>query len=54
MQLAPRDEIAPALAVLATLDDAAFRARFSGSPIKRIGPQPLHQYVLAEWQRTGF
>ncbi len=27
----------PALADLATLDDAAFRARFSGSPIKRSG-----------------
>ena len=29
--------IAPPLAELATLDDAAFRARFAGSPIKRIG-----------------
>lgn len=28
---------APELAELAALDDAAFRARFSGSPIKRIG-----------------
>ncbi|WP_299047663.1 tRNA epoxyqueuosine(34) reductase QueG [uncultured Tateyamaria sp.] len=28
---------APPLAELAALDDAAFRARFSGSPIKRIG-----------------
>ena len=28
---------APALAELATLDDAGFRARFAGSPIKRIG-----------------
>ncbi|WP_134679469.1 tRNA epoxyqueuosine(34) reductase QueG [Paracoccus ravus] len=28
---------APALAELAGMDDAAFRARFSGSPIKRIG-----------------
>ncbi|MEM1345256.1 MAG: tRNA epoxyqueuosine(34) reductase QueG [Pseudomonadota bacterium] len=28
---------APALAELATLDDAGFRQRFSGSPIKRIG-----------------
>jgi epoxyqueuosine reductase len=27
----------PELAELAALDDAAFRARFSGSPIKRIG-----------------
>jgi epoxyqueuosine reductase len=37
-RLAARDDlIAPPLAELATLDDAAFRARFSGSPIKRIG-----------------
>ena len=28
---------APELAELAALEDAAFRARFSGSPIKRIG-----------------
>ena len=27
----------PELAELAALDDSAFRARFSGSPIKRIG-----------------
>lgn len=33
-----RDDLnAPALAELAGLDDAGFRARFSGSPIKRIG-----------------
>lgn len=31
------DLLSPPLADLATLDDAAFRARFSGSPIKRIG-----------------
>ena len=31
------DLLAPKLADLATLDDAGFRARFSGSPIKRIG-----------------
>ncbi|MFG5384694.1 tRNA epoxyqueuosine(34) reductase QueG [Yoonia sp. R2-816] len=31
------DLMAPPLAELATLDDAGFRARFSGSPIKRIG-----------------
>lgn len=31
------DLIAPPLADLLALDDAAFRARFSGSPIKRIG-----------------
>ena len=34
----PRAElVAPRLADLLTLDDAAFRAMFSGSPIKRIG-----------------
>ncbi|WP_186336207.1 tRNA epoxyqueuosine(34) reductase QueG [Komagataeibacter melaceti] len=38
MKLAARDDLrAPALAELAALDDAGFRARFSGSPIKRIG-----------------
>tara|TARA_R100000789_G_scaffold96738_1_gene98600 strand:- start:3692 stop:4759 length:1068 start_codon:yes stop_codon:yes gene_type:complete len=31
------DLVAPPLADLAMLDDAGFRARFSGSPIKRIG-----------------
>ena len=31
------DLAAPPLAELAALDDAAFRARFAGSPIKRIG-----------------
>ncbi len=37
MLLHPRTEVAPPLAELAALDDAAFRARFAGSPIKRIG-----------------
>jgi epoxyqueuosine reductase len=37
MALHPRSAIAPDLAELAGLDDTAFRARFSGSPIKRIG-----------------
>ncbi|MFT6074824.1 MAG: epoxyqueuosine reductase [Yoonia sp.] len=37
-RLAARDDlIAPPLAELAALDDVAFRAKFSGSPIKRIG-----------------
>jgi epoxyqueuosine reductase len=34
---AREDLIAPPLVELARLDDASFRARFSGSPIKRIG-----------------
>jgi epoxyqueuosine reductase len=34
----PREDLAqPALAELLMLDDAAFRAKFSGSPVKRIG-----------------
>jgi epoxyqueuosine reductase len=35
--LAREELVAPDLAELLTLDDAAFRAKFSGSPIKRIG-----------------
>ena len=31
------DLTAPKLAELATLDDAAFRAKFAGSPVKRSG-----------------
>src|SRR5690606_39784705 len=35
---APREDlVAPPLAELLALDDAAFRAKFSGSPVKRIG-----------------
>ncbi len=38
VRYAARDDLlAPPLAELAALDDAGFRARFSGSPIKRIG-----------------
>ena len=37
---------APALAELAGLDDAAFRARFSGSPIKRTGRDRFVRNVL--------
>ncbi len=43
----PRDELtAPRLADLASLDDAAFRALFSGSPIKRIGRDRFVRNVL--------
>lgn len=46
-RLAARDDLrAPALAELAALDDAAFRARFSGSPIKRIGRDRFVRNVL--------
>ncbi|MEM6905608.1 MAG: epoxyqueuosine reductase, partial [Pseudomonadota bacterium] len=34
---APREAGPPLLAELAGLDDAGFRARFAGSPVKRIG-----------------
>jgi len=44
---APRESLtAPKLAELATLDDAAFRALFSGSPIKRIGRNRFIRNVL--------
>ena len=36
-RLVARDVEAPRLAELAALDDAAFRARFAGSPVKRTG-----------------
>ena len=43
----PRAELnAPRLAELAALDDAAFRAKFSGSPIKRIGRDRFVRNVL--------
>lgn len=43
----PRDGLtAPRLAELARLDDAAFRTRFSGSPIKRIGRDRFIRNVL--------
>ena len=40
------DLVAPGLAELAALDDAGFRARFSGSPIKRIGRDRFVRNVL--------
>jgi epoxyqueuosine reductase len=44
---APRDALnAPKLAELAALDDAAFRALFAGSPIKRIGRGRFVRNVL--------
>ena len=46
-RLAARDELrAPALADLARLDDAAFRARFTKSPVKRIGRDRFVRNVL--------
>ena len=43
---AREDLMAPNLAALAALDDAAFRAMFSGSPIKRIGRDRFVRNVL--------
>jgi len=44
---------APDLAVLAGLDDSAFRARFSGSPIKRIGRDRFVRNVLYAIGNSG-
>ncbi|MFT9067549.1 MAG: tRNA epoxyqueuosine(34) reductase QueG [Acetobacter syzygii] len=47
IKLQPRaDLIAPDLATLSQLDDAAFRTLFSGSPIKRIGRNRFIRNVL--------
>lgn len=47
------DLMAPDLAELALLDDAAFRARFSGSPIKRIGRNRFVRNVLYAIGNSG-
>ncbi len=44
---------APELSELAMLDDAAFRARFSGSPIKRIGRNRFIRNVLYAIGNSG-
>jgi epoxyqueuosine reductase len=44
---------APELAELAALDDTAFRARFSGSPIKRIGRDRFVRNVLYAVGNSG-
>ena len=47
IRLAARDDLkAPALADLVRLDDAGFRALFSGSPVKRIGHARFLRNVL--------
>ena len=47
MKLAARDDLTlPPLSELAALDEAAFRAKFSGSPIKRIGRDQFIRNVL--------
>ncbi|MDP3401260.1 MAG: tRNA epoxyqueuosine(34) reductase QueG, partial [Brevundimonas sp.] len=53
-RLAARDEaVAPPLAELAALDDAAFRARFRKSPIKRIGRDRFVRNVLYAIGNSG-
>ncbi|QHC34849.1 tRNA epoxyqueuosine(34) reductase QueG [Komagataeibacter xylinus] len=54
MKLAARDDLhAPALVELAGLDDAGFRARFSGSPIKRIGRNRFVRNVAVAIGNSG-
>ncbi|WP_116132798.1 tRNA epoxyqueuosine(34) reductase QueG [Tropicimonas sp. IMCC34043] len=48
-----QDLQAPPLAELAALDDAGFRARFSGSPIKRIGRDRMLRNVLYAIGNSG-
>jgi epoxyqueuosine reductase len=53
-KLQARDDLrAPALAELGQLDDAAFRARFAGSPIKRIGRDRFVRNVLIAIGNSG-
>jgi epoxyqueuosine reductase len=53
-KLAARDELrAPDLADLADLDDAAFRARFTKSPVKRIGRDRFVRNVLIAIGNSG-
>ena len=53
-KLAARDDLAaPRLADLARLDDAGFRALFSGSPIKRIGRDRFVRNVLVAIANSG-
>ncbi|TMV05523.1 tRNA epoxyqueuosine(34) reductase QueG [Ruegeria sediminis] len=54
MRYAARGDLrAPKLAELAMLDDAAFRAKFSGSPIKRIGRDRFVRNVLYAIGNSG-
>ncbi len=54
VKYAARDDlVAPKLAELAVLDDAGFRERFSGSPIKRIGRDRFVRNVLYAIGNSG-
>ena len=53
-KLVARDDLsAPPLAELAALDDAAFRAKFAGSPVKRIGRARFLRNVLIAIGNSG-
>ena len=53
-KLQARDDLkSPAITELLTLDDAAFRAMFSGSPIKRIGRDRFIRNVLIAAGNSG-
>jgi epoxyqueuosine reductase len=53
-KLQARDDLrAPPLADLAALDDAAFRIKFSGSPVKRIGRDRFLRNVLIAIGNSG-
>jgi epoxyqueuosine reductase len=53
-KLAARDDlVAPPLAELAALDEAAFRRRFAGSPVKRIGHVRFLRNVLVALGNSG-
>jgi len=53
-KLAGRDDLAtPPLAELAALDDAAFRARFAGGPIKRVGRARFLRNVMIAIGNSG-
>lgn len=54
MKLAARADLnSPLLAVLSRLDDAAFRAFFAGSPVKRIGRTRFLRNVLIAMGNSG-
>lgn len=54
MKLQARDDLKePSIAFLLTLDDAAFRAFFSGSPVKRIGRNRFVRNVLMAAGNSG-
>jgi epoxyqueuosine reductase len=54
MKFAARDDLeSPPLARLAALDDAGFRAMFSGSPIKRIGRDRFLRNVMIAIGNSG-